>query len=101
MEIKLKVENIDYGELAVKLLPLVNDKLKESNNAVVKLLSGVAKMPPSIIKTTINALPQENKDEVVAFLINKNKEKIKGAFIKFAHENGIAFDILDIEVESK
>ncbi|MBR4027152.1 MAG: hypothetical protein IKJ01_06295 [Lachnospiraceae bacterium] len=100
MEIRLKLDNIDYGELAVKMLPLVGDKLKESDNTVAKLLSGVAKMPPSIIKTTVNALPQETKDEVVALLINKNKDKIKRLFMDFANTKGIDFDILDIEVDS-
>ena len=100
MEIRLKLDNIDYGELAVKMLPLVGDKLKESDNTVAKLLSGVAKMPPSIIKTTVNALPQETKDEVVALLINKNKNKIKRLFMDFANTKGIDFDILDIEVDS-
>ena len=100
MDIKLKLDNIDYGELAVKLLPLVGDKLKESDNTVAKLLSGVAKMPPAIIKTTVNALPQETKDEVVALLINKNKDKIKRVFMDFANAKGMNLDILDIEVDS-
>lgn len=99
MEIKLKLEDIDYGDLAVKLLPLISDKLKENDNMAAKLLCGIAKMPPAIIRTTVNSLPQETKDEVAVLLINNNEEKIRKLFIQFAQNNGIALDITDIEAK--
>lgn len=99
MELKLKLDNIDYGKLAVKLLPLVAHKLEGSTDMAGKLLNGVAKMPPVLIESTINALPQETKDELAALLINKNKERMKDTFISFAEAKGIGFDIVDIEAD--
>lgn len=100
MELKLKLDNIDYGKLAVKLLPLVAPiNLEGSTDMAGKLLNGVAKMPPVLIESTINALPQETKDELAALLINKNKERMKDTFISFAEAKGIGFDIVDIEAD--
>ena len=100
MQIKLNVHNIDYGSLAVSLLPMIGDKLKQHENPAIRLLSGVAKMPPAIIRGTIDRLPQETKDEVVALLINHNEERLKAALTSFAQNQGISFEISGIEVDS-
>ena len=100
MQIKLNVHNIDYGSLAVSLLPMIGDKLKQHENPAIRLLSGVAKMPPAIIRGTIDRLPQETKDEVVALLINHNEERLKVALTSFAQHQGISFEISGIEVDS-
>lgn len=101
MEIKLKVDHIDYGSLAVSLLPLIGDKLKEHEKPAVRLLSGVAKMPPAVIRGTIDRLPQETKDELVALLINHNEARLKAAITSFAQNQGISLEISKIEVDSQ
>ena len=93
MEIKLKVDHIDYGSLAVSLLPLIGDKLKEHEKPAVRLLSGVAKMPPAVIRGTIDRLPQETKDELVALLINHNEARLKAAITSFAQNQGISLEM--------
>lgn len=100
MEIKLNIHNIDYGSLAVSLLPLIGDKLKGHENPAVRLLSGAAKMPPAILRGTIDCLPQETKDEVAALLINHNQERLKAAMTSFAQSQGITLEISEIEVAS-
>ena len=100
MQIKLNLRNIDYGSLAVSLLPLVGDKLREHENPAVRLLSGVAKMPPAMIRGAIDRLPQNTKDEVVALLINHNEERLKAALTAVANSQGISFEISGIEVDS-
>lgn len=100
MEIKLTVENIDYASLIEKLLPLVGDKLQESDGVVEKLLVGLTKIPSYLIKATINAFPQETKDDIVAFLVNKNRETIEEILMDSLRQKGITMQVSNIEIEN-
>lgn len=100
MEIKLTVENIDYASLIEKLLPLVGDKLQESDGVVEKLLANLTKVPSYLIKATVNAFPQETKDDMVAFLVNKNRENIEEILMDSLRQKGITMQISNIEIEN-
>ena len=100
MEIKLTVENIDYASLIEKLLPLVEDKLQESDGVVEKLLVGLTKVPSYLIKATVNAFPQKTKDEIVAFLVNKNRETIEEILMDSLRQKGITMQVSNIEIEN-
>lgn len=100
MEIKIVMDNINYGDVISKCLPLLRDKFKDKEGAVPKIISGIEKLPPSLSKTMIDALPKETKDELAAFMINKNKERIISAIEQYAEKNGVELKIDDIIVES-
>ncbi len=100
MEIKLTVKDIDYASLIEKLLPLVGDKLQESDGVVEKLLVGLTKVPSYLIKATVNAFPQETKDDIVAFLVNKNRETIEEILMDSLRQKGITMQVSNIEIEN-
>lgn len=100
MEIKLTVKNIDYASLIEKLLPLVEDKLQESDGVVEKLLANLTKVPSYLIKATVNAFPQETKDDIVAFLVNKNRETIEEILMDSLRQKGITMQVSNIEIEN-
>ena len=76
MELKLKVNRINYGNLAEKFLPMLSDKLAKEEGAIPRLLSKLAELSPGMAKGMLNVLPDETKDEMVVYLINKNKQQI-------------------------
>ena len=100
MEIKLKVEDIDYASLIEKLLPLVENKLQEEDGVVEKLLLGLTKIPSYLIKASINAFPQETKDDMVAYLVNKNSEDIEEILMDSLKQKGITMKISNMRVEN-
>lgn len=99
MEIKIKIDNIDYADLAVALMPLIRGKLQEKPGAVAKILASLTTLPEGLIRKTLGALPQENKDEMAAMLINENQEKLIAMIQDYAKENGVALKISDLHVE--
>ena len=99
MEIKITVDDINYSEVIEKCLPLVRDKLKEKDGALPQILSGLASLPPSMAAAMLDRLPQETKDEAVALLINKNKDKLIEKAEEYAARNDITLKISDLTVE--
>ena len=100
MEIRLKVEDIDYASLIEKLLPLVANKLQEEEGAVEKLLLGLTKIPSYLIKASINAFPQETKDDMIAYLVNKNSENIEEILMDSLKQKGVTMKISDMRIEN-
>ena len=100
MELKLKVNRINYGNLAEKFLPMLSDKLAKEEGAIPRLLSKLAELSPGMAKGMLNVLPDETKDEMVVYLINKNKQQILNGFARYMKEQGIDIEIgyLSIEV---
>lgn len=98
MEIKIKIDEISYGDLAVKFLPLIGEKLQEKEGTASKILVGLAKLPPSIAKTTLDALPESTKDEIVLLLLNKNKDRIISSVTDYCRKNELPVTISDLTV---
>ena len=100
MKIVLEVGEVDYAGIAERALPMVRDKLKEMDGAVPKMLGGLASLPGPVVRATINALPQDSKDQMVAFLINHNAEKLISAAQSFAEKQGVGLTITSVSVET-
>ena len=100
MELKLKVKRINYGNLAEKFLPMLSDKLAKEEGAIPRLLSKLAALSPGMAKGMLNVLPDETKDEMVVYLINKNKQQILNGFARYMREQGIDIEIGDLSIEA-
>ena len=99
MKVTIELNDIDYGALAEILLPLVKDKLSQSEGNGAGIITTIASVPPSIAGKMIDVLPQKTKDELCVMLLNKNKEKIVESIMEYAEKNGVSFKIDNIEVE--
>ena len=99
MELKLKVNRINYGNLAEKFLPMLSDKLAKEEGAIPRLLSKLAALSPGMAKGMLNVLPDETKDEMVVYLIKKNKQQILNGFARYMKEQGIDIEIGDLSIE--
>ena len=100
MKIVLEIKDIDYGALIEKALPLVADKLSEKEGFAMEMLAKIASMPPSIARKMLDMLPDNTKEELVAMLVNKNKDKIAKTAESYGKKNGIAFKIENIEIDT-
>lgn len=100
MEIRIKIREIDYGALAEACMPMMRSKLQNGDGMAAKLLAGLAALPPSMLRATLDALPQQTKDEAAAFLIGQNKQKIIESVTDIARQNGVGIVIDDLCVET-
>ena len=99
MKITLEIGKIDYAAVAEWALPMLKDKLGTMDGPMAKMLSGIASLPPSVVRATINALPESTRNQMVAYLVNHNGEKIISAAQSFAEKQGVSLTIDGITVE--
>lgn len=101
MELQIKISRINYGEVAVKALPLLRAKIRDDGSAVAKILLAITQLPPEMICGIFDAMPQEQKDEIVALLAAENKEKLLKLAMAVAEKNGIRITVEDVTVSKE
>ena len=103
MEIKMihvdiTLEEIDFDSLIDRYLPLIMEKLRDSDNSLSRLISGG--MPANLAKAALHKLPQDKKERIAAELINRNSAKLKEKAEGYARENGVPIKIGRITASS-
>lgn len=92
MELRIQIDDLDYGELAAQLLPLLPEGIDGLGSG---LLSG-AKKNPALVKGLVNAMPQKKKEELVISLINRHSERIMKGLTKAAASRGVAVKVSNL-----
>ena len=95
IELKLLVDEVDYDSLAETLLPLVQDKLRNSGGMLGGVLSGSPEMAAAMARRALRAMSQEKKDELLVQLVtNRGTLLQKGG--ELAEKNGIKLHLYDV-----
>lgn len=98
MEIKIKIDNVDYDALADLMMPMLIDHLSNDKDDVVTRLMLLSQgFTESAVKKLLARMSQEKKDELLVKLINKNKPKIMGMLMDMAASKGIRVSVNDVE----
>ncbi len=95
MEIKAKIGNIDYTNIIKNALPLLKEK---NDSKIMGILSGIINMPGDLPMKMISAMPQETKDELVAYIINSKKENFISIITESLEKKGFPIEISDLEI---
>lgn len=98
IKVEIELQDIDYDNLIEQFLPLMTEKLRQSNNPFSQLLGNG--MPPAMAKMILKKLPQATKDQLTADLINSNKEKIAEFLKETAGQNNIRLAFGDIKAKA-
>lgn len=99
MELTISVSNLNYAALAVKYLPLIHGNLPVGENTVIEMLAKLAKLPVMVLYGALAKIPQDKKDEAVAFLINRNADRIIAKMEDMLSEQDIHIRLEDLAVE--
>ncbi len=103
IRIELKISNIDYEETAIKLLPVLLQKMKEKgdrSSKFAKVILGLKGMPNKIVKGALSVLPQSTKDDMAVYFMNAYKEDILEWFNNYTKEKQIDIKIQDAVFEN-
>jgi len=103
MELKLKIEDIDYESAVDLLAPLLIEYLRKEggNPLLAKMLSGSPEMAKSAVKTILAHMPREKKDAMLVRLLNDNRAAICKAIEAFAASKKLHFRIMDAKASSE
>lgn len=100
MELKIKIDKIDYGGIAQQAIPVVIEKMGDSHGdgKIMQVLQKLGDAPAGVARVMLNALPQEMKDKIAVMLLQSYKEELTGMINDFAEKKGIEIEVSDIEL---
>lgn len=93
MELKIKVEDINYESMAELLLPIIK---QQAGDAVWTQLPFLT---PAAAKTILSRMSPERKDAMLEKYINSNKDKIASLLEDLVKKQGISLHITDVQAE--
>lgn len=99
MELSIAVSNLNYAVLAAKYLPMVRNSFIIDENPATAILTVLLKLPGMLLYGALAKIPQDKKDETVAYLINKNKDKIIAKIEDMLVKQDIHIRLADLKVE--
>ena len=98
MKLKIRVQEINYGDVAVKAMPLLGERVKNRSDAIGEVLAAFCDLPEDLIQEMFNAIPKEKKNGIVASLSEEYRGKILYFLNRLSAENGIGVQLKDFTV---
>lgn len=99
IEVRIKIDRIDYGGLAQQALPTVLERLQNTkgDNKAVQALQGLGRLPADAMKMMLNAMPQDVKDSIALAFLKSYQEEIAAQVNKLAAQKGVELTVAGIE----
>lgn len=95
MEIKVKIDNIDYDTIIKNALPLLKEK---TDSKIVKIVAGIIDMPGELPLKMISTIPQDTKNELVAYIVNLKKDAIANIITEGLRKKGFPVEVGEFEI---
>ena len=99
MKLKVVIEEINYGDAAVKILPVVGRSLPKSDDAVPVTLSAITQLPEKLIYDICDAIPVEQKNRIAAAFVREYKPTVLPAINKLSAENRLGVYLSDLSLD--
>ena len=99
IELRIRIDDIDYGDLAQQALPAVLKKLSESHgdSKALQILQGLGGLPSGAVRMMLKALPQSSKDAIALAFIQSYKEELARKINSFAESKDVHLNVKDIQ----
>lgn len=98
MKLKIKMKEINYGDVAVKAMPLLAQTAQHHTGAVGEVIAAFSALPSELIHDVFNAIPEEKKNGIVALLSMEYREKVLNIINSLSEENRIGVTLDDFTV---
>lgn len=98
MEITMKIDRIDYGDAAVRLLGILNQTAQHRDGAAAKLLSAMAQLPQELIVGLFDAIPTEQKNDIAASFAQEHKAHLLSLVNNLAQAHRVGLSVSDFSM---
>lgn len=99
MKLSVRIGEINYGDVAVKAMPMLGSAAQNYAGAVGKTIEVISQLPEELIHSLFDAIPTEQKDEIVTAFVMEYEEKILGAINKMSEEYMLGVTLSDFSVD--
>jgi|GEM_PF-3688041 len=94
IELTIKVDSVNYADLAELLLPMLSDRLPK--DGLMGRLLNSPERAEKLVKEILGRMSQEQKDELLVKYINQNSVKAMTELEKAASRSGVSLKLRDI-----
>jgi hypothetical protein len=101
LKLEMVLEEINYNELILSLLPRMLSNLSEKDDKsgrLGKVLSDMGNLPGNMITAALDALPQEEKNNLVVKILDIYKEEITQLVKNTMEKNHISVDLSELQI---
>lgn len=96
LELSVSTSGLNYAALAAKFLPLIRNSIGLEESPVITAL---LKLPGKLLIGALDKIPQDKKDEAIAYLINKNQDIIILKIEDMLRKQDIHIQLADLRVK--
>ena len=100
LKIEVLIGNIQYGDIAEKLLPKIIEKMSQKEDAgrLAKILDEIKNMSGKLARGVLNSLSDAVKEEILVYFLEKYRFTIISSLNEMAKENEIQVEVRNIDV---
>lgn len=104
IELTMQVSDFDYSETLERFLPDIINLLQENDNVnplIRMAITATPEMAKSIVKTTLAAMSQSQKEALTVKFLNKNMESLCASLNEVATKNGVLLTLENAKAVAK
>lgn len=101
MKMTMKLDSIDYGDVAVKVLPALQRSAGSMHGAAAKTIAAIAMLPENLIRDIFGAIPTEQKNGIIAAYVTEYKDGILRLINKLSDDHKIGVTLADCLMDPK
>lgn len=100
MQITIKIEEINYGDVAVRVLPLLHGKAAKMGGAFGKTVYAMSNLPDSLVREMMDAISMREKNEILAAYATEYSDKVLQMLNGLSQNNGIGVMLSDCSMDA-
>ena len=98
MKIRITVGELNYGDVAVKAMPIIAKAMEGREGAAAKAIAMVAGIPEEWIRGTLETIPRDQINEVVVGFAEEYKPRLVQTINQLSAEHRIGVTVSDVSV---
>ena len=93
MRIKVNIEELNYGDVAVQAMPIICNYVRQAEDARSQILLAVTQLPNQLLHQIFDAVGEQQKNRIVSLLVEENQQAILNSIAAFLDKNQIGIKI--------
>ena len=99
MKLTIKLDEINYGDVAVRAMPLLRDSVGNIHGSVGRMVAAITNLPENLIRDVINAIPADEKNTILADFAVENKRRILNTLNNLSSQYKLGLQLKDFTVD--
>lgn len=99
MKLTIKLDAINHGDVAAKLMPLLAQSAGSFRGAVGKTVSAIANLPENLIRDIFDAIPENEKNGIIAAYAMEYKDRMLGKLNNLSMKYNLGLKLADCLID--